>query len=303
MLSLKLLKQAVEVLRKLEPGQAYVTSQTPSDAKIDEGARGGKIWYPAQYAAQKEKTKGKTEPTNIAELISYVKENHSKLYEAMQQQLPDLSDDQLKEQITTSKKRLRGLDKGRDAYKIHQLAIAMSEQEQSKRQKGETSSTPKPKQNTGEERQKTITVGAIKQTVPYTPKEKLVPYKRDVYDSLEKRGYTEDEIYFVLRMFTDKPTKGNWEDGIPNATQLKSIVSTGIYGIKNAKDQANVGTNKYKGIAYFHDREYKYQMRGASNKQRREAHKKLLAAGLDPSGKSDKHYEIITSVVEDSLPW
>ena len=161
----------------------------------------------------------------------------------------------------------------------------------------------KSKQNTGEERQKTITVGAITETVPYTPKEKLVPYKRDMYDSLEKRGYTEDEIYFVLRMFTDNPTKGNWKDGKPNATQLKSIVSTGIYSVKNAKDQANVGTNKYKGIAYFHDSEYKYQMRGASNKQRREAHKKLLAAGLDPRGKSDKHFEIITSVVEDSLPW
>ena len=32
MINLKLLKQAVEVLRKLEPGQAYVTSETPSDA-------------------------------------------------------------------------------------------------------------------------------------------------------------------------------------------------------------------------------------------------------------------------------
>ena len=68
-----LLKLAVEVLKELEPGQAYVTSQTPPDAKIDEGKRGGKIWYPARYAAQKEKakqTKPKSESPSDGDMLT-----------------------------------------------------------------------------------------------------------------------------------------------------------------------------------------------------------------------------------------
>ena len=68
-----LLKLAVEVLKELEAGQAYVTSQTPSDAKIDEGKRGGKIWYPARYAAQKEKakqTKPKSESPSDGDMLT-----------------------------------------------------------------------------------------------------------------------------------------------------------------------------------------------------------------------------------------
>ena len=139
MLNPQLLKLAIEVIKELPPGAVYADASTPSDAQIsaNPSGRGRGHWFPKQYAADKNKKlagAGRKE-SPISELRSYVKENHSKLYEAMQQQLPDLSDDQLKEQITTSKKRLRGLDKGRDAYKIHQLAIAMGEQEQIKRQK------------------------------------------------------------------------------------------------------------------------------------------------------------------------
>ena len=68
-----LLKLAVEVLKELEPGQAYVTSQTPPDAKIDDGKRGGKIWYPARYAAQKEKakqTKPKSESPSDGDMLT-----------------------------------------------------------------------------------------------------------------------------------------------------------------------------------------------------------------------------------------
>ena len=68
-----LLKLAVEVLKELEPGQAYVTSQTPPDAKIDEGKRGGKIWYTARYAAQKEKakqTKPKSESPSDGDMLT-----------------------------------------------------------------------------------------------------------------------------------------------------------------------------------------------------------------------------------------
>ena len=309
-----LLKLAVEVLKELPRGAVYADANTPSDAiQPNPSGRGRGHWFPEQYAAQKEKEKTKVATTSeegmtAAEMGAKREDNpYTKAKNKMRSgevrynegDYAALMDLESKWDSGFSQGYQRAKNKGKSKSQIESERRAANQ----RYKENVTAGKKAPDTDLTNKETKEITVGAIKQTVPYTPKEKLVPYKRDVYDSLEKRGYTEDEIYFVLRMFTDKPTRGNWEDGIPNATQLKSIVSTGIYGVKNAKDQANVGTNKYKGIAYFHDREYKYQMRGASNKQRREAHKKLLAAGLDPSGKSDKHYEIITSVVEDSLPW
>ena len=110
-----------------------------SEAKPPEGAqvyttdRGAEYWI----AGKKDKTKTK-QAKDITELRNYVKENNKPVYEAMQQALPDLSDDQLKEQITGSKKHIRGIKGGgkdsERATKIHQLAVAMSQQELRRRQ-------------------------------------------------------------------------------------------------------------------------------------------------------------------------
>ena len=62
-------------------------------------------------------------------------------------------------------------------------------------------------------------------------------------------------------------------------------------------DAAFVGTADYMGMAPFWNQEYRRYMREASNRQRQRAHSAMLKAGLNVSGVSDQHLEIIERAI------
>ena len=58
-------------------------------------------------------------------------------------------------------------------------------------------------------------------------------------------------------------------------------------------DKTFVGTEKYLGLAYFWAMEYKHYLRDCIMAKRRKIHKKWLQAGLDLTGISKHHLNII----------
>lgn len=58
-------------------------------------------------------------------------------------------------------------------------------------------------------------------------------------------------------------------------------------------DYSKIGTNDYRGIAYFWNMEYKHKLREFSNENRIKVHNQLLSENLPLNGISDRHYEII----------
>ena len=64
-------------------------------------------------------------------------------------------------------------------------------------------------------------------------------------------------------------------------------------------DVKSIGTANYKGIAYFWHREYKHTMRRKSPAECKQIHDRLIASGLELSGKSEAHEAIIWKNVEE----
>ena len=60
-------------------------------------------------------------------------------------------------------------------------------------------------------------------------------------------------------------------------------------------DKTLIGTEEYMGLAYFWSHEYKHYLRAATCLQRKNAHDRILRAGLELSGESDEHLRIIES--------
>jgi len=58
-------------------------------------------------------------------------------------------------------------------------------------------------------------------------------------------------------------------------------------------DKAMVGTPDYMGIAGWWSYEYKFDLREATNKERKKAHDAILAAGLPLEGESKEHAQIV----------
>ena len=69
--------------------------------------------------------------------------------------------------------------------------------------------------------------------------------------------------------------------------------------IKILEDELNIGTDKYKGLAFFHNIDYKHTCRDLSNEQLVKVHKLFIENGLVLNGKSDLHWELIKSVRDD----
>ena len=64
-------------------------------------------------------------------------------------------------------------------------------------------------------------------------------------------------------------------------------------------DKKFVGTPDYMGLAYFWGcNDTKYYLREASLAQRRKIHKRWLDAGLELTGETEKHFEIIRDVMK-----
>lgn len=68
------------------------------------------------------------------------------------------------------------------------------------------------------------------------------------------------------------------------------------------EDQKNIGTQRYKGIAFFGwNKAYKHKLRQATPEQRQAIHNSLLAAGLSLDGKSNQHRNIIGTVTSKTV--
>ena len=62
-------------------------------------------------------------------------------------------------------------------------------------------------------------------------------------------------------------------------------------------DQTLVGTPEYLGVAFYWAHEYKHHLRIATPRQRKTIHDRLLAAGLELDGVSDRHKAIVERVL------
>ena len=61
-------------------------------------------------------------------------------------------------------------------------------------------------------------------------------------------------------------------------------------------DKGFIGTPHYMGVAFFWNYDYRHFLRDASVARRRDAHSRLLDAGLSVCGSSDAHFRIMTFV-------
>ena len=89
------------------------------------------------------------------------------------------------------------------------------------------------------------------------------------------RGIVEQEVLALISSFIEQFNEG--------AARTEAYFD----------DLNAVGTKHYKGIASFWNREYKQTMRLKTVAEKKAIHYALLAAKLDPSGKSKDHDTII----------
>lgn len=64
-------------------------------------------------------------------------------------------------------------------------------------------------------------------------------------------------------------------------------------------DELNIGTDQYKGRAWYHSWEYKYLLRDVEIEKRKRVHDNLLAAGLTLNEASEAH----DAVIAETLGW
>ena len=105
---------------------------------------------------------------------------------------------------------------------------------------------------------------------------------------LKERGYTREEIKYGLSKLSDniEITKTK----ILNCAELSEDL------IKAYRDYGYIGTPLYKGIAYFWAYKYRHYMRDATYSKRKLIHNKFLAEGLELTGETERHDEIINKV-------
>jgi hypothetical protein len=108
-------------------------------------------------------------------------------------------------------------------------------------------------------------------------------YEKETQDSYARLRRT------LGRLVKEKPGDGT------GAYDYHPRVTFRMFCILMRIDLAMVGTPDYMGIAYFWAEEYKHSLRGCTPRERKDAHDRLLAAGLPLDGVSDQHREIISS--------
>ena len=59
-----------------------------------------------------------------------------------------------------------------------------------------------------------------------------------------------------------------------------------------------VGSDNYLGIAYFWNYEYRHYLRDTTNAKRKKVHSLFLKEGLELSGNSDRHFQIIKKIIK-----
>jgi len=73
-------------------------------------------------------------------------------------------------------------------------------------------------------------------------------------------------------------------------------VSPSVYTTIHEMDRANIGTDDYIGLAWYHNYHYRHTMRDISIAKRKRIHTKLMERGLALDGKSRTHSVLIASV-------
>ncbi len=62
-------------------------------------------------------------------------------------------------------------------------------------------------------------------------------------------------------------------------------------------DESFIGSDNYMGVAWFHNYEYRHDMRGLSIAKRKKIHDAMVKAGLDLSGIGQKHNTIMAQFI------
>jgi len=145
-------KGIIDMKKEMPEGAVYSASKKPPEgAREFTTDRGTKYWVPkmnypgfvGEEPKQRKKTKEESEEIDRrgAEQDKETKAEWeekkylSRVTNEMAESIPKLSDDKLKENITTNKKHMRNTDKDSPKYKAHKFAVWQSEKEQIKRQK------------------------------------------------------------------------------------------------------------------------------------------------------------------------
>ena len=105
---------------------------------------------------------------------------------------------------------------------------------------------------------------------------------------LKERGYTREEINWSLSCLKD-----NIEF---TKTKILNCAELSEYFVKHKRDQGYIGTPLYQGIAYFWSYKYRHYMRDATYSKRKLIHNKFVAEGLELTGETERHDEIINKV-------
>jgi hypothetical protein len=89
-------------------------------------------------------------------------------------------------------------------------------------------------------------------------------------------------------------------NGILNTDAISMTAIAGLIEL----DETLIGTKDYMGVDYFWAHEYRHLMRPMPYGVRRRVHKALIKAGLDVSGESPEHLEVIyRSLGPSRLAW
>ena len=105
---------------------------------------------------------------------------------------------------------------------------------------------------------------------------------------LKERGYTREEIKYGVSF---------WKNNIEfTGTKIRNCAERSEDFIKHKRDEGYKGTPLYQGIAYFWAYKYRHYMRDATYSKRKLIHNKFLAEGLELTGETERHDEIINKV-------
>jgi len=73
------------------------------------------------------------------------------------------------------------------------------------------------------------------------------------------------------------------------------------YWIKRCYDEQCVGTIHYQGMAYFWGHAYKHTLRYVTDQERKATHRAWLDAGLELTGESPEHLELMLLYCKESI--
>ena len=121
--------------------------------------------------------------------------------------------------------------------------------------------------------------------------------KNELYKILRERGYTSRECEYA----TGSPPSISSFYNNSSKSDLDLYRRTAEWNIKWLRDKAYVGTKAYQGIAYFWAYRYRHTLRDCTNASRRLVHDLFLKEGLELSGETRRHDEIMDKVFNNPV--